>query len=133
MQDVALDDALSALDDQDRQVRAERQHCHATWPRSWNLPLGQAYEEQTRLVMQPLVLDGGVYSASLDGMTLDGDLIVEIKVPLPHIARNPSFENHHRWRTAFREYERTSHLPLTVSKHHDWVPIFNLKLERGSP
>lgn len=40
-----------------------------------------AYEDQTGLVMQPLVLDGGLYSASLDGMTLDGDLIVEIKVP----------------------------------------------------
>lgn len=41
-----------------------------------------AYEAHTGLVMQPLVLDDGVYSASLDGMTLDGDLIVEIKVPM---------------------------------------------------
>lgn len=40
-----------------------------------------AYEAHTGLVMQPLVLQDGLYSASLDGMTLAGDLIVEIKVP----------------------------------------------------
>jgi predicted phage-related endonuclease len=40
-----------------------------------------AYEAQTGLVMQPLVLQDGAYSASLDGMNLEGDLIVEIKVP----------------------------------------------------
>ena len=40
-----------------------------------------AYEAQTGLVMQPLVLQDGLYSASLDGMTLAGDLIVEIKCP----------------------------------------------------
>lgn len=41
-----------------------------------------AYEAQTDLVMQPIVLEAGRYSASLDGMTLDGDLILEIKCPL---------------------------------------------------
>lgn len=41
-----------------------------------------AYEEQTGVIMQPLVLEAGAYSASLDGMTLEGDLIVEIKCPL---------------------------------------------------
>ncbi len=41
-----------------------------------------AYEEQTGLVMQPLVLQTGDYSASLDGMTLEGDLILEIKCPV---------------------------------------------------
>ena len=40
-----------------------------------------AYEVDTGLVMQPLVLQDGLYSASLDGMTLAGDLIVEIKCP----------------------------------------------------
>lgn len=40
-----------------------------------------AYEEQTGSVMQPLVLTEGDYSASLDGITLEGDLIVEIKCP----------------------------------------------------
>lgn len=40
-----------------------------------------AYEERTGAVMQPLVLTEGDYSASLDGITLDGDLIAEIKCP----------------------------------------------------
>lgn len=30
-----------------------------------------AYEEETGLVMQPLVLEAGAYSASLEGMTLE--------------------------------------------------------------
>lgn len=41
-----------------------------------------AYEEQTGSILQPLVLQDGAYSASLDGMTLEGDLIVEIKCPV---------------------------------------------------
>ena len=46
-------------------------------------PLARAaYEEQTGLVMQPLVLEAGDYSASLDGMTLEGDLVLEMKCPL---------------------------------------------------
>ncbi len=40
-----------------------------------------AYETETGTIMQPLVLQDGLYSASLDGMTLEGDLIVEIKCP----------------------------------------------------
>ena len=39
-----------------------------------------AYETHTGNVMQPLVVQDGLYSASLDGMDLDG-LIVEIKCP----------------------------------------------------
>jgi putative phage-type endonuclease len=41
-----------------------------------------AYEEQTGFIMQPLVMQDGAYSASLDGMTLEGDLVVEIKCPV---------------------------------------------------
>ena len=41
-----------------------------------------AYELQTGNVMQPLVMQDGDYSASLDGITLQGDLIVEIKCPM---------------------------------------------------
>ena len=41
-----------------------------------------AYETKTGNIMQPLVLQDGAYSASLDGMTLDGKLIVEIKCPM---------------------------------------------------
>jgi len=40
-----------------------------------------AYEAQSGNIMQPLVLQDCAYSASLDGMNLDGDLIVEIKCP----------------------------------------------------
>lgn len=40
-----------------------------------------AYEDQTGQIMQPLVLQDGLYSASLDGITLEGELIVEIKCP----------------------------------------------------
>jgi len=41
-----------------------------------------AYEQLTGLVLEPLVLVDGEYSASLDGITLDGELILEIKCPL---------------------------------------------------
>ena len=40
-----------------------------------------AYEVQTGHIMEPLVLVDGDYSASLDGITLSGDLILEIKCP----------------------------------------------------
>lgn len=41
-----------------------------------------AYELQTGNVMQPLVMQDGDYSASLDGINLQGDLIVEVKCPV---------------------------------------------------
>lgn len=40
-----------------------------------------AFEEATGLIMQPQVVVDGLYSASLDGITLNGDTLVEIKVP----------------------------------------------------
>ncbi len=40
-----------------------------------------AYEAQTGHVMNPLVMQDGLYSASLDGITLAGDLLAEIKCP----------------------------------------------------
>jgi putative phage-type endonuclease len=40
-----------------------------------------AYERLTGLTMQPLVMVDGEYSASLDGLTLAGDRLVEIKCP----------------------------------------------------
>jgi len=40
-----------------------------------------AYEALTGHIMEPVVLVDGDYSASLDGMTLGGELIVEIKCP----------------------------------------------------
>lgn len=41
-----------------------------------------AYEALTGHVMQPLVLVEGDYSASLDGLSFDGELLVEIKCPV---------------------------------------------------
>lgn len=41
-----------------------------------------AYEALTGQVMQPLVLVEGDYSASLDGLTFDGELLLEIKCPV---------------------------------------------------
>ena len=41
----------------------------------------EAYEKLTGYVMQPLVLVEGEYSASLDGITLARDLVLEIKCP----------------------------------------------------
>lgn len=41
-----------------------------------------AYERRTGRVMQPLVVVDGEYSASLDGWTLAGDRILEVKCPL---------------------------------------------------
>ncbi|MBL8420608.1 MAG: YqaJ viral recombinase family protein [Dechloromonas sp.] len=41
-----------------------------------------AYEVLTGQVMQPLVLVEGDYSASLDGLTFEGDLLLEIKCPV---------------------------------------------------
>ncbi len=58
------------------QVTAAMQHGTALEPAA-----RAAYEAQTGHVMQPLVLRDGNYSASLDGMDLDGELIVEIKCP----------------------------------------------------
>jgi putative phage-type endonuclease len=40
-----------------------------------------AFEETTGLIMQPQVVVDGDYSASLDGITLNGDTLVEIKCP----------------------------------------------------
>lgn len=41
-----------------------------------------AYEAETGHIMEPLVMTSGEYSASLDGITLDGCLALEIKCPM---------------------------------------------------
>jgi putative phage-type endonuclease len=41
----------------------------------------EAYEKLTGIPVERLVMVSGEYSASLDGITLDGDLLVEIKCP----------------------------------------------------
>ncbi len=40
------------------------------------------YEAMTELVMEPQVLVNGLYSASLDGLLLTGDCLLEIKCPM---------------------------------------------------
>lgn len=57
-------------------VTAAMQHGTAMEPKA-----RAAYETQTGLVMQPRVLTEGDYSASLDGITLDGGLLLEVKCP----------------------------------------------------
>ncbi|MCL4687182.1 MAG: YqaJ viral recombinase family protein [Burkholderiales bacterium] len=64
----------------------------------------EAYEKLTGHVMQPLVLVDGDYSASLDGITLDGGLILEIKSPfkgrdseLWKAASQGEIPDHYRW------------------------------------
>ena len=39
------------------------------------------FEHETALIMQPLVVVDGLYSASLDGMTLNGATLLEVKCP----------------------------------------------------
>lgn len=64
----------------------------------------EAYERLTGHVMEPLVIVEGDYSASLDGMTLDGGLILEIKCPfqgrdseLWRQAQAGELPEHYRW------------------------------------
>jgi len=63
-----------------------------------------AYEQLTGHVMQPLVLVDGEYSASLDGMTLDRQLMLEVKCPykgksseLWQAAEAGEVPEHYRW------------------------------------
>lgn len=63
-----------------------------------------AYEALTGHVMQPLVLVEGDYSASFDGLTFDGSLLLEIKCPVKgkestlwrHVAQG-EIPAHYRW------------------------------------
>lgn len=59
-------------------------HVNAAMKRGSELePVARAaYEKLTGHVMEPLVLVEGEYSASLDGITLAGDLLLEIKCPV---------------------------------------------------
>ena len=65
-----------------------------------------AYERLTGLVMQPLVLVDGEYSASLDGLTLAGERLVEIKCPYKG-----------RESALWKAIEAT---PRTLPEHYQW-------------
>jgi putative phage-type endonuclease len=75
-----------------------------------------AYEARTGLVMQPLVLVDGEYSASLDGLTLGGDRLVEIKCPFK--GRDSSL-----WKTA-----EAGRLP----EHYQWQLQHQLMVTRAT-
>jgi putative phage-type endonuclease len=59
------------------------QECNFVMQRGLELePLArQAYERDTGAIMEPAVVVSGDYSASLDGLTFDGSLLLEVKCP----------------------------------------------------
>ncbi|MDF2457759.1 MAG: hypothetical protein K0S79_175 [Nitrospira sp.] len=59
------------------------QECNFVMQRGLELePLArQAYELETGAIMEPAVMIDGDYSASLDGLTFDGKLLLEVKCP----------------------------------------------------
>lgn len=82
----------------------------------------EAYEKLTGHVMQPLVLVEGDYSASLDGITLDGGLILEIKAPfkgrdseLWKAASEGVVPEHYRWQI------KTQLMVSGAAQAHLWV------------
>jgi putative phage-type endonuclease len=75
-----------------------------------------AYEALTGLVMQPLVLVEGEYSASLDGLTLGGERLVEIKCPVK--GRESTL-----WKTV-----ETGRLP----EHYQWQVQHQLMVTQAS-
>ena len=82
----------------------------------------EAYEKLTGHVMQPLVLVEGDYSASLDGITLDGGLILEVKCPfkgrdsdLWKAASAGTIPEHYRWQI------ETQLMVSGAAQAHLWV------------
>ncbi len=82
----------------------------------------EAYEKLTGHVMQPLVLVEGDYSASLDGITLDGGLILEVKCPfkgrdsdLWKAASEGTIPEHYRWQI------ETQLMVSGAAQAHLWV------------
>ncbi len=68
------------------ELRTGRRQQEVTYPMERGLrleaPARAAYEALTGHVVQPITLVEGDYSASLDGLTFDGSLLVEIKSPV---------------------------------------------------
>ena len=67
-------------------VRTGRAEQKVTFPMRRGTELEPAarrtYESTTGQIGEPLVLSQGEYSASMDGITLDGGLVLEIKCPM---------------------------------------------------
>ncbi len=99
------------------ELKTGRRHHEATYPMLRGIELEPkarlAYEEITGHILQPVVMVDGHYSASLDGLSLSGDLVLEVKCPLKGKDSNT-------WRTAAvglveRHYELQVQHQLMVS------------------
>ena len=68
------------------EIKTGRRSHEVTFPMQRGIELEpkarQAYEESTGHIMEPVVMVNGDYSASLDGMSLSGNLILEVKCPM---------------------------------------------------
>lgn len=68
------------------EVKTGRRAIELTYPMRRGMALEPqaraAYEEATGFIMEPAVLLDGDYSASLDGISLSGELLLEIKCPM---------------------------------------------------
>ena len=68
-------------------------------------PAREALEGSLEMVFEPRVLSSGRLSASLDGITLDGDVILEIKVPVSgcdsetwkHVEKSGTPPHYYHW------------------------------------
>lgn len=76
-----------------------------------------AYERLTGLSMKPLVLVDGEYSASLDGLTLAGERLVEIKCPLKG-----------RESSLWKAIEAT---PRALPEHYQWQVQHQLMVSKA--
>lgn len=68
------------------ELKTGRRHHEATYPMLRGIELEpqarRAYEEMTGHILEPVVMVDDQYSASLDGLSLSGDLVLEVKCPL---------------------------------------------------
>lgn len=68
------------------EIKTGRRVQEVTYPMKRGMKLEPAaraaYEDETGLIVEPCVVLDGEYSASLDGITLQEDLILEIKCPM---------------------------------------------------
>lgn len=99
------------------ELKTGRRHHEATYPMLRGIELEPkarlAYEEKTGHILEPVVMVDGHYSASLDGLSLSGELVLEVKCPLKGKDSNT-------WRTAAvglveRHYELQVQHQLMVS------------------
>lgn len=68
------------------EAKTHRRRQEVTYPMQRGIELEPAaraaYETHTGIIMQPVVMVDGEYSASLDGLSLPGDTILEVKCPM---------------------------------------------------